>query len=79
MQKIETKAMTTKKNYGTPYERRVLLKRGDVKKIAENTGYAYMTIVQQLAGKRKLNPIVKTMADKLADETQAILDDLRNN
>lgn len=62
--------MGKSKIYGKPYERRELLKRGDIKKISEKTGLAYQTVVQQLNGQRALKPLVKEVADSLANATE---------
>lgn len=70
MNKTKNKA----KKYGEPYARKHLLRRGDLKIIAKETGFCYGAINQQLSGARTMHPIVKAIADKLADESQAIID-----
>lgn len=71
--------MRKAKKYGVRYEKKELLKNGDIKKIAEDTGYAYMTVVQQLGGARKMTPLIKAAADKYAAETQRSIEQLFGN
>ena len=66
--------MTKAKKYGKPYDRKQLLRRGDLKKIAKLSGFCYGTINNQLSGVRNIHPIVKSIADNLADESQALID-----
>jgi len=69
--KVMQKEMNKSKNnvikYGEPYERKHLLRRGDLRLIQKTTGLAYISVVQQLDGTRKITPAVKAMADKLAN------------
>jgi hypothetical protein len=71
MQIKSTKTMAKSKKYGKRYSRRKLLQRGDIKEIARLTGLAPITITQQLRGDRKLQPLVKSLADQFADRTEA--------
>lgn len=66
-----------KGKYGKPYGRKHLLRHGAVKEISEKTGYHRVTITQQLNGDRTISPIVKALADKYADETQAVIDEIQ--
>ena len=63
----------TRKKYGEPYERKHLLRRGDIKLIAETTAYKYISVVQMLNGERSISEAVKAMADELADNHQALI------
>ena len=74
MQKELIKTTGRVKKYGEPYSRRKELRRGDMRLIQKTTGLAYITIIQQLDGTRAINPAVKAMADKLADNNQALVD-----
>ncbi|MDX9703895.1 MAG: hypothetical protein RBU23_12760, partial [Candidatus Auribacterota bacterium] len=60
-----------------PYPRRILLKKGDIKEIANITGYTYETVVYQLSGTRRIQPSVRAVADRFADRTQAELDAIK--
>ncbi len=73
-----TKANNKTKKYGEPYSRKDLLKHGDVKKVSKETGFSYGSIQQQLAGYRKMRPVVKALLDKLANENQAIIDSINS-
>lgn len=72
------KKMTNPKNnekfYGKPYPRLDQLRRGDRKLIQQATGLAYVSIMQQLEGRRRISPAVKAMADRLADNNQRLLE-----
>lgn len=68
--------MAKTKNYGCPYDRKSLMERGDLKKIAEATGYSYHTVSYQLNGVRKLQPSVKAFADLLADQAMARIEEI---
>ena len=63
----------TRKKYGEPYQRKHLLRRGDIKLIAQATGYKYISVVQMLNGERSINSSVKAMADKLANNHKALI------
>lgn len=66
------------KKYGKPYERRQLLRRGDLKLIMRATGLAYVSVVQQIDGTRAITPAVKAMADKLADTNEGLINAINN-
>lgn len=68
-----TKAKKEKKKYGEPYGRKDLLRRGDIKTVAEATGFAYNNIVQQMNGDRTMHITVRAMLDKLADRSEALI------
>ncbi len=74
MQNKDKKPSSKVKKYGEPYERKHLLRRGDMRLIAKVTGFAYITVVQQLDGTRSISPQVKAMADKLADTNKKLID-----
>lgn len=69
---------TTYKKYGKPYERKNLLHHGDIKKISVALGISYGNVNQQLGGYRKIHPVVMAMADKFANESQALIDSINN-
>lgn len=74
MQKESNKTTGKAKKYGEPYERRSFLRRGDIRLIQKTTGLAYISVIQQLDGTRKITPPVKAMADKLANNNQALIE-----
>lgn len=74
MQKEANKTSSKVKKYGEPYARKHLLRRGDLRLIQKATGFAYISIIQQIDGTRKITSAVKAMADKLADNNQALID-----
>lgn len=74
-----TKTKTKAKKYGKPYDRKHLLRRGDLKTIAKETGFSYGNINHQLSGVRAMHPVVKAAADKLADESQALIDSINTS
>lgn len=63
----------TRKKYGQPYKRKHLLRHGDIKLIAQVTGYKYMSVVQMLNGERSISSTVKAVADKLANNHKALI------
>jgi hypothetical protein len=65
------------KKYGEPFERKHLLKHGDVIEIERLTPYAYATILKMLDGRRKMQPEVEAVANRLADEREAAIEELR--
>ena len=67
MQKDSTKTIKGRKKYGKPYAKKEFLRQGDIQLIADASGFKYMSVVQQLSGERKLQPLVKAAADRLAD------------
>ena len=71
-----TNTRNTTKKYGEPYTRKDLLRHGDIKKVATVTGVSYGNIQQQLAGYRKIHPVVKAHFDKIANENQALIDSM---
>ena len=71
-----TNAIHTTKKYGEPYGRKDLLRHGDIKKVAEDTGISYGNIQQQLAGYRKMHVVVKAHFDRIANENQALIDSM---
>ena len=71
--------MNRRKKYGNPYPRKRLLRRGDIKKITEATGFSYINVCQQMAGDRTMHPTVRAMADKLADQSEALISSIKNN
>lgn len=73
-----TKAKKEKKKYGEPYGRRSLLRRGDIKSVAEATGFAYNNIVQQMNGDRTMHITVRAMLDNLADKTESFISNIEN-
>jgi len=62
-----------RKKYGEPYQRKHLLRHGDIKLIANTTGYKYISVVQMLNGDRSMNYMVKAMADELANNHKALI------
>lgn len=78
MQKERTKTKSKVKKYGKPYPRRKELRRGDLRLIQKVTGYAYITVCQQLDGTRAISPEVEAMANKLADNNKAMVDAIKN-
>ena len=67
----------TRKKYGEPYERKHLLRKGDIKLIAKTTGYKYITVVQMLNGERSINSVVKAVADELVDNNTLLISTIR--
>ena len=74
MQKETTKTTAKVKKYGEPYENKDSLRRGDMRLIAKTTGFAYVSVVQQLDGTRAITPAVKAMADKLVNNNKALIE-----
>ena len=70
--------MGNRKKYSEPYQRKDLLKHGAIKMIADATGFSYHHVVNMLDGSRTLKPTVKALADKYADETQNIINNINN-
>lgn len=58
------------KKYGQPYERKYLLKRGDLVEIEKLTPYTYSSVVAMLDGTRNMQPEVLAVAERLADERE---------
>jgi hypothetical protein len=73
MQNETTKTISQSKKYGEPYSDKDKLRRGDIKLIANATGFAYISVVQQLSGIRSIAAPVKAMADKLVENNQALI------
>ena len=67
----------TRKKYGEPYERKHLLRNGDIKLIAKTTGYKYITVVQMLNGDRSINSVVKAVADELVNNNTSLISTIR--
>lgn len=69
------KAKKEKKKYGEPYARRNLLRRGDIKKVVEATGFSTYSVGLQMNGKRKMHITVLAMLDKLADRSENLINE----
>lgn len=50
------------------YTKRSLLRHGDIRKIAQATGFSYIYVVKQLNGERNMTIAVKECADALTSE-----------
>ena len=68
----------TRKKYGEPYERKHLLRKGDIKLIAKTTGYKYITVVQMLNGDRSINGVVKAVADELVKNNASLISTIKS-
>jgi hypothetical protein len=75
---MQNKRNKTKK-YGQPYADKIYLKHGDIKKIASETGYAYISVVHQLNGERKISPIVAAASEKYVQVTKALMLEVSKN
>jgi hypothetical protein len=65
--------MGNSKKYGEKYARRHLLQYGDITNIAVIAGLKPISVTQQLSGYRKLQPVIKSLADRFADKTESLM------
>jgi len=79
---MKNKKASTKK-YGEPYKRKHFLRRGDMKLIAEKSGYSVESVRMQLSGYRTLHTIVKEIADAIANKNETFIkaakSEIKNN